>query len=68
VSIGFVHFGARSEIPRHAGNRALRAGGDHPRDPAVAVVTTLVDVIVRDRDPAQEDVPTVFFPAKEAER
>jgi hypothetical protein len=36
--------------------------------PAVAVVTTLVDVIVRDRDPAQEDVPTVFFPAKEAER
>jgi predicted PurR-regulated permease PerM len=36
--------------------------------PAVAVVTTLVDVIVRDRDPAEEDVPTVLFPAKEAER
>jgi predicted PurR-regulated permease PerM len=36
--------------------------------PAVSVVTTLVDVIVRDRDPAEEDVPTVLFPAKEAER
>jgi predicted PurR-regulated permease PerM len=36
--------------------------------PAVAVLTTLVDVIVRDRDPAEEDVPTVLFPAKEAER
>jgi predicted PurR-regulated permease PerM len=35
--------------------------------PAVSVVTTLVDVIVRDRDPAKEDVPTVLFPAKEAE-
>ena len=36
--------------------------------PAVAVLSTLVDVIVRDRDPAQEDVPTVLFPAKEVER
>jgi len=36
--------------------------------PAVAVLTTLVDVIVRDKDPAEEDVPTVLFPAKEAER
>ena len=36
--------------------------------PAVAVLTTLVDVIVRDRDPAEEDVPTVLFPAKEVEQ
>jgi len=36
--------------------------------PAVAVLTTLVDVIVRDKDPAEQDVPTVLFPAKEAER
>jgi predicted PurR-regulated permease PerM len=36
--------------------------------PAVAVLTTLFDVIVRDRDPAEEDVPSVLFPAKEAER
>jgi predicted PurR-regulated permease PerM len=36
--------------------------------PLVAVLTTLVDVIVRDRDPALEDVPTVLFPAKEVER
>jgi predicted PurR-regulated permease PerM len=35
--------------------------------PAVAVLTTLVDVVVRDKDPAREDVPTVLFPAKEAE-
>ena len=36
--------------------------------PAVAVLTTLFDVVVRDKDPAQEDVPKVLFPAKEAER
>jgi predicted PurR-regulated permease PerM len=35
--------------------------------PIAAVLVTLVDVIVRDRDPAEEDVPTVLFPAKEAE-
>jgi predicted PurR-regulated permease PerM len=35
--------------------------------PLVAVLVTVVDVVVRDRDPAQEDVPTVLFPAKEAE-
>jgi len=28
---------------------------------------TLIDVIVRDRDPAEEEVPTVIFPAKDAE-
>jgi len=31
------------------------------------VIATLIDVIVRDKDPAAEDVPTVIFPAKEAE-
>jgi hypothetical protein len=31
------------------------------------VLVTLLDVIVRDRNPAEEDVPTVLFPAKEAE-
>jgi predicted PurR-regulated permease PerM len=35
--------------------------------PFVAVVVTLVDVIVRDKDPADEDVPAVLFPAKESE-
>jgi predicted PurR-regulated permease PerM len=35
--------------------------------PLAAVLATLVDVIVRDKDPAEEDVPTVIFPAKEAE-
>jgi predicted PurR-regulated permease PerM len=35
--------------------------------PIVAVLATLVDVLVRDRDPSAEDVPTVLFPAKEAE-
>jgi predicted PurR-regulated permease PerM len=35
--------------------------------PLVAVLVTLLDVIVRDKDPAEEEVPTVLFPAKEAE-
>ena len=35
--------------------------------PLVAVLVTVVDVVVRDRDPAAEDVPAVLFPAKEAE-
>ena len=35
--------------------------------PAAAVAATLLDVIVRDRDPADEDVPKVIFPAKDAE-
>ena len=35
--------------------------------PIAAILVTLVDVIVRDKDPAQEDVPTVLFPAKDAE-
>ena len=35
--------------------------------PITAVVVTIVDVIVRNKDPADEDVPTVLFPAKEAE-
>ena len=35
--------------------------------PIVAVLVTLVDVILREKNPADEDVPTVLFPAKEAE-
>jgi predicted PurR-regulated permease PerM len=35
--------------------------------PLAAVIATLIDVIVRDKDPAAEDVPTVIFPAKDAE-
>ena len=35
--------------------------------PLAAVVATLVDVIVLDKDPAEEEVPTVLFPAKDAE-
>jgi len=35
--------------------------------PLAAVMATLFDVIVRNRDPAQEDVPTVLFPAQDAE-
>lgn len=36
--------------------------------PLVAVLVTVLDVAVRAKDPAAEDVPTVLFPAKEAER
>ena len=35
--------------------------------PIAAVLVTLVDVVVRDKDPSEEEVPTVLFPAKEAE-
>jgi predicted PurR-regulated permease PerM len=35
--------------------------------PLVAVLVTVLDVTLRDKDPAAEDVPTVLFPAKEAE-
>jgi predicted PurR-regulated permease PerM len=35
--------------------------------PLAAVVATLFDVVVRDKDPSEEDVPTVLFPAQDAE-
>ncbi|MDE3189449.1 MAG: AI-2E family transporter [Acidobacteriota bacterium] len=35
--------------------------------PIAAVLSTLVDVVVRDVDPAEEDVPPLLFPAKDAE-
>jgi predicted PurR-regulated permease PerM len=35
--------------------------------PIAAVLATLVDVIVLDKDPAEEEVPTVIFAAKDAE-
>jgi predicted PurR-regulated permease PerM len=33
--------------------------------PIAAVLATVVDVVVRDRDPANEPTPTVVFPARE---
>jgi predicted PurR-regulated permease PerM len=35
--------------------------------PLAAVIATLVDVIVLNKNPADEDVPAVIFPAKDAE-
>ncbi len=35
--------------------------------PFAAVIATLVDVLARNVDPAEEEVPTVLFPAKDAE-
>jgi predicted PurR-regulated permease PerM len=35
--------------------------------PFAAVLATLVDVVIRGRKPAEEEVPAVLFPAKEAE-
>jgi predicted PurR-regulated permease PerM len=35
--------------------------------PIVAVLVTVLDVVVRGKEPSEEDVPTVLFPAKEAE-
>jgi hypothetical protein len=36
--------------------------------PLAAVVATLFDVVLRDRDPAEEDVPAVLFTPGDAER
>ena len=35
--------------------------------PLVAVLVTVFEVTLRDKDPAEEEVPAVLFPAKEAE-
>jgi predicted PurR-regulated permease PerM len=35
--------------------------------PIAAVIATLVDVILLNKNPAEEEVPTVIFPAKDAE-
>jgi predicted PurR-regulated permease PerM len=35
--------------------------------PIAAAISTLIDVVVRNRDPAEEAVPTVLFPAADAE-
>jgi predicted PurR-regulated permease PerM len=35
--------------------------------PIAAIVATLVDVFVRDRDPAEQEVPTLIFSAQDAE-
>jgi predicted PurR-regulated permease PerM len=35
--------------------------------PLVAVLVTVLDVVVRQKEPAEEEVPTVLFPAREAE-
>jgi len=35
--------------------------------PIASLLVTLVDVLVRDLDPAEADVPTVLFPAKDAD-
>lgn len=36
--------------------------------PIAAVLSTLVDVVLRGTDPAEEDVPPLLFPAKDVER
>ncbi|HZD87405.1 MAG TPA: AI-2E family transporter [Gaiellaceae bacterium] len=36
--------------------------------PLAAMTATILDVVVRERDPADEEPPTVLFPAKEAKR
>ena len=35
--------------------------------PVAAVLVTLLDVLVLKKDPAEEDVPTVMFPATDTE-
>jgi predicted PurR-regulated permease PerM len=35
--------------------------------PLASVIVTLIDIVVRDKDPATEDVPSVIFPAQDVE-
>jgi predicted PurR-regulated permease PerM len=35
--------------------------------PIASILVTLIDVIVRERDPAEEPAPSVLFPAKDVE-
>ena len=35
--------------------------------PFAAVLATIIDVSVFDKDPAEEDVPALIFPAKDVE-
>jgi predicted PurR-regulated permease PerM len=35
--------------------------------PVAAVLVTLLDVLILKKDPAEEDVPSVIFPAKDAQ-
>ena len=35
--------------------------------PLASIVVTLIDIVVRDKDPATESVPSVLFPAKDLE-
>jgi predicted PurR-regulated permease PerM len=35
--------------------------------PLVAVLVTVLDVVVRRKEPTEEEVPTVLFPAREVE-
>jgi predicted PurR-regulated permease PerM len=35
--------------------------------PLASILVTLIDIVVRDKDPAEEPVPAVLFPAKDIE-
>ncbi|HEU4971324.1 MAG TPA: AI-2E family transporter, partial [Gaiellaceae bacterium] len=35
--------------------------------PLASIIVTLFDIVVRDKDPAEEDVPSVIFPAQDSE-
>jgi hypothetical protein len=35
--------------------------------PLAAVLATLADVLILNRDPAKQEVPRILFPAKDAE-
>jgi hypothetical protein len=35
--------------------------------PFAALVATLVDVFIRDRDPTEQEVPSMLFPGQEVE-
>lgn len=65
VFLGFIFAAAmRPGVDRLAQHRIPRPIGVLST-PILALIATQVDVIVRDKDPAEEDVPAVLF-AKES--
>jgi len=62
--------GTRHAVRSGSGRRAARGPRQQERRPGasfVAVLATIIDVIVFNKNRAEEGVPTVLFPAEDAE-
>ena len=55
---------------RRSGRRCACRTADkqYVAQPGTSTITNCFDVVVRNKNPAEEETPAVLFPAKEAER